>query len=95
MAVASGTRVSRRARISRAPRAQTRATAGAGQGAPPSTAAPQDTKHGQRQICHHLRTRVTVPQTSIYLVFPHNNPPRRVAEFVKKIMQFHEAKRGD
>jgi DNA-binding transcriptional LysR family regulator len=37
---------------------------------------------------------ITVPPTSIYLVFPHNNPPRRVTEFVKKVMQCHAA-RGD
>jgi DNA-binding transcriptional LysR family regulator len=34
--------------------------------------------------------RITAPRVSIYLIFPHNKPPRRVSEFVKKLIQ-HKA----
>lgn len=34
-----------------------------------------------------LLPRVAVPNVGIYLVFPHNKPPRRVTELVKKILQ--------
>jgi DNA-binding transcriptional LysR family regulator len=39
--------------------------------------------------------KVTVPPTSIYLVFPHNKPPRRVTEFVKEVMQRRATGKGD
>jgi hypothetical protein len=35
--------------------------------------------------------RARAPRVPIYLVFPHNKPPRRVSEFVKTVIHYTAA----